>query len=82
MVIKSFAFSPPIIEVPAGARVTWTNQDATVHTVISSDKSFPASPGLDTGDKYSHVFDKPGTYTYYCSLHPFMLGKVVVQPAR
>lgn len=80
--ISNFSFHPAVLTVKTGARVTWTNHDTTPHTVTSSDKRFNSSGGLDTGDQYSIVFDKPGTYAYFCSLHPMMVGKIIVQPAR
>jgi plastocyanin len=61
-----------------GATVTWTNGDDIPHTVMSDEKLFK-SKALDTDDKFSHTFDKPGTYSYFCSLHPKMTGKVVVR---
>jgi plastocyanin len=76
--ILNFKFDAETVEVPVGTKVTWVNKDTTVHTVVSKDKTFTSSPGLDTGDNYSYVFTKAGTYNYYCSLHPFMTGKVVV----
>ena len=76
--IYNYKFSPEVLTVPAGTRVTWTNKDEVPHTVVSSDKRFPQSPGLDTGEQYSYTFTTPGTYEYFCTLHPFMKGKVVV----
>ena len=76
--ISNFSFQPAVLEVTAGTKVTWTNHDSTPHTVTSTDKRFDSSSGLDTNDQYSYVFDKPGTYEYFCSLHPMMVGKVVV----
>lgn len=76
--ILNFKFDAETVTVPVGTKVVWTNKDSTVHTVVSKDKSFPNSPGLDTDDTYSYVFTKSGTYAYYCSLHPFMTGKIVV----
>ena len=61
-----------------GAAVTWINRDDMPHTVTSTTKAF-ASPVLDTGEKFSHTFDKTGECPYYCSLHPRMTGKVVVR---
>jgi plastocyanin len=55
------------------------NRDDAPHKVVSADKTFAASPVLDTGERYSFSFAKPGTYEYFCSLHPKMVGKVVVQ---
>jgi plastocyanin len=79
--ISNFSFQPGLLAVKAGAKVTWTNRDTTPHTITSTDKRFVSSSGLDTNDQYSYVFDKPGTYDYFCSLHPMMVGKVTVQPA-
>lgn len=76
--IFNYKFDPETLTVPAGTTVTWTNKDEIPHTVASSDKTFQGSGGLDTGDSYSYTFTKPGTYSYYCTLHPFMKGKVVV----
>ena len=76
--IFNYKFDPETVTVVAGTTVTWTNKDEIPHTVASTDKSFPASAGLDTGDSYSYTFTKPGTYNYYCTLHPFMKGTVVV----
>ena len=80
--ISNFSFQPPVLTVKVGTRVTWTNHDTTPHTVTSSDKRFTSSGGLDTGDQYSVVFDKPGVYEYFCSLHPMMTGRVIVQPGH
>lgn len=80
--ISNFTFQPALLIVKAGTKVTWTNRDSTPHTVTSSDKRFVSSSGLDTNDQYSYLFDKPGTYEYFCSLHPMMVGNVVVQPVR
>lgn len=80
--IRNFSFQPALLIVKAGTRVTWTNEDTTPHTVTSSDKAFASSAGLDTQDQYSYVFEKPGTYRYFCSLHPMMVGKVTVEPLR
>lgn len=75
--IKAFAFGPAAITVAAGTTVVWVNQDVEPHTVVSTDKKFQ-SEALDTGDRFSFTFDKPGSYGYFCSLHPHMTGKVVV----
>ena len=80
--IKNFSFQPAVLTVKAGTKVIWTNRDSTPHTVTSADKRFASSGGLDTDDQYSFKFDKPGSYEYFCSLHPMMVGKVIVQPAR
>jgi plastocyanin len=76
--IKAFAFGPASLTVPVGTTVVWINQDVEPHTVVSSDQKFQ-SEALDTGDRFSVTFDKPGSYGYFCSLHPHMTGKVVVK---
>jgi amicyanin len=78
--IDNFSFSPPTLTVVAGTIVTWTNHDDIPHTVVSTDdpKAFK-SKVLDTDEKFSFTFSKPGTYAYFCSIHPKMTGKVVVQ---
>jgi plastocyanin len=76
--IDNFSFSPPTVTVPAGTTVTWTNSDDIPHTVVSDDRVFK-SKALDTDDKFSYTFTKAGTYPYFCSLHPKMTAKIVVQ---
>ena len=76
--IDNFSFGPSELTVPAGTTVTWTNRDDIPHTVVSTDKIFK-SKVLDTDDKFSFKFDKAGTYPYFCSIHPKMTGKVIVQ---
>jgi plastocyanin len=61
-----------------GTTVTWTNHDVEPHTVTSKDRVF-ASAGLETNDTFTFRFDTPGTYAYFCALHPFMTGQIVVQ---
>jgi len=78
--IDQFAFLPQRITVKAGTTVTWINEDDAPHTVASSSKLFK-SKALDTRDKYSFTFTAPGTYAYFCSLHPHMTGAVVVEAA-
>lgn len=77
--IDNFSFTPATLTVPVGAKVTWTNKDDVPHTVVSTNNSFPHSPALDTDESFSHAFANAGTYEYYCSVHPKMVGKVVVQ---
>jgi plastocyanin len=77
--IDNFSFSPATLTVPAGTEVTWVNHDDIPHTVVSDDKTTFKSRALDTDEKFSFTFAKPGTYTYFCSLHPHMTAKVVVQ---
>lgn len=76
--IFNYKFDPAVLTVPAGTKVTWTNKDEVPHTVVSSDQRFTASGGLDTGDTYSYTFTTAGSYEYFCTLHPFMKGKIVV----
>jgi len=76
--IDNFSFGPTAITVPVGTTVTWVNRDDIPHTVVSDDKFFK-SKALDTDDKFSFTFTKAGTYGYFCSLHPKMTGKVIVQ---
>lgn len=76
--IDNFSFGPDTMTVPVGATVIWTNRDDIPHTVVSSDGVFK-SKALDTDDQFSYTFTKPGTYPYFCSIHPKMTGKIVVQ---
>jgi plastocyanin len=76
--IDNFSFGPAELKVPVGATVTWTNHDDIPHTAVSNDKIFK-SKVLDTDEKFSFTFSKPGTYEYFCSIHPKMTGKIVVQ---
>ena len=76
--IDNFSFSPNTVTVPVGGTVRWTNHDDVPHNVVNDDKSFK-SKTMDTDESFSYTFTKPGTYTYFCSIHPKMTGKVVVQ---
>ena len=76
--IDNFDFSPMTLSVPVGGTVSWTNNDDIPHTVRAVDGSFH-SKALDTGDSFSFTFAKPGVYSYFCSIHPKMLGKIVVK---
>jgi plastocyanin len=76
--IDNFVFGPAAITVPVGTTVTWINRDDIPHTVVSTDKVFK-SKVLDTDEKFSFTFTKPGEYPYFCSIHPKMTGKVMVQ---
>lgn len=78
--IDNFTFRPARLTVAPGTRVTWTNNDDVPHTVTADGKAFKSGT-LDTNDKFSFVFDKPGTYSYFCAVHRHMTGTVVVQPA-
>ena len=78
--INNFAFAPALLTVAPGTKVVWTNRDEEPHTVLSADGGATfKSPALDTDDKFSFTFDKPGTYKFFCSIHPHMSGTIVVK---
>jgi amicyanin len=77
--IDNFTFSAPELRVDAGTTVTWTNQDDIPHTVVSPNNF--RSKVLDTDGSYAFTFTRPGTYRYFCSLHPHMTGTVIVEAA-
>ena len=79
--IKDFAFAPTATTVTVGTTVHWKNLDGEPHTVRSIDATFRSDP-LDQNDSYSVKFDKPGTYKYACSIHPQMVGTIVVKAAN
>jgi len=78
--IENFAFMPKELDVAVGTTVTWQNADDVPHTATSKDdpQVFDSGP-LDTDDKFSFTFSKPGKYNYYCKVHPHMTGVVVVK---
>ena len=76
--VDNFTFTPETLTVVANSTVTWTNKDDVPHVIASTDGLF-RSKGLDTDDHYSFKFPKPGTYNYFCAIHPKMTGKIVVQ---
>ena len=76
--IGNFTFKSPLLTVKPGTTVTWTNADDIPHTVVSKDGVFK-SKVLDTGDKFSFTFAKPGQFGYFCSLHPHMTGTIIVK---
>ena len=76
--LDNFTFGPATLTVPVNSTVTWVNKDDIPHVIASNDGLFK-SKALDTDDKFSYTFTKAGTYPYYCSIHPKMQGKVVVQ---
>jgi plastocyanin len=78
--IDNFTFAPQNLTVKAGTTVIWRNEDDIPHTVASSTRVFK-SKALDTNDSFSFTFTEPGSYTYFCSLHPHMTAKIVVEPA-
>ncbi|MDR3372696.1 MAG: cupredoxin family copper-binding protein [Ancalomicrobiaceae bacterium] len=75
--IENFSFTPAGLTVPPGTTVTWQNNDDIPHTVVSPQKVFRSKP-LDTGDRFSFTFAEPGVYSYFCGLHPHMVGTVTV----
>ena len=76
--VDNFTFAPETLTVPVNTAVTWTNKDDIPHVIASTDGLFK-SKGLDTDDHFSYTFAKPGTYKYFCSIHPKMTGKIIVQ---
>ena len=76
--ITGFKFVEPDIDVPAGAEVTWTNDDAVAHTVQDKGELFPESPDLAKGEAFSFTYERAGTYPYICGIHPSMKGTVTV----
>lgn len=76
--IDNFTFNPPEIIVSAGTTITWTNGDDIPHTVMAVNKAF-RSKVMDSEQTFSFSFSAPGTYEYFCSLHPHMTGKVIVK---
>jgi plastocyanin len=79
--IREFMFAPTAMTVPVGTTVRWKNLDGEPHTVRSVDSTF-ASNALDQNDSFAFKFDKPGTYRYVCSIHPQMVGTIVVKAAN
>jgi len=79
--IDNFSFGPQTLTIPVGTTVTWTNRDDIPHTIVSTDGVFK-SKVRDTDETFSFTFTKAGTYTYFCSVHPKMTGKIVVQWVR
>jgi plastocyanin len=75
--IMNFAFLPARIEVSPGTRLVWTNEDSDAHTVTTDRPGF-SSQALDTGQAYTKVLTKAGTFAYHCTIHPFMHGTVIV----
>ena len=77
--IDNFSFTPATLTVKAGSTVTWTNKDDIPHGIGSANKAFKKSKALDTDESYSFTFTTPGTYQYFCYLHPHMVGSIVVE---
>lgn len=79
--IDNFTFTPQKLTVKAGTTVTWTNKDDIPHGIAASNNAFTRSKALDTNDSYSFTFTTPGTYAYFCYIHPHMTGTIVVETA-
>jgi len=77
--IKDFAFNPQTLTVKAGEKVTWINRDEEPHTVVSVEKQFKKSTALDTDQEFTITAGAPGTYSYFCSVHPKMTGIIIVE---
>ena len=78
IVIKDFHFTPETLTVKSGEKITWINRDEEPHTVVSVEKQFKKSTALDTDQEFTITAGTPGTYTYFCSVHPKMTGTIVV----
>ena len=78
VVIENFSFAPATLTVKAGTKVTWINRDDVPHTVNENDKRFKSST-MDTDDQFSYTFSTPGTFNYFCALHPRMTGQIIVK---
>ncbi|MFL5603877.1 MAG: cupredoxin domain-containing protein [Gemmatimonadaceae bacterium] len=77
--IDNFKFTPSALTVKTGTKVIWINNDDVPHLIVSTQNKFRQSPVLDTNQRFAITLTKPGTYDYFCSLHPMMQGKIVVQ---
>jgi plastocyanin len=79
IIIKDFHFTPQTLTVKSGEKITWINRDEEPHLVVSVEKQFKKSPPLDTDQEFTVTAGAPGTYTYFCSVHPKMTGTIVVE---
>ena len=79
--IDNFTFTPQTLTVKAGTTVTWTNKDDIPHGIAATNNAFKRSQALDTDDSYSFTFTTPGSYQYFCYVHPHMTGTIVVEAA-
>ena len=77
VVVDNFSFAPGTASISVGSTITWTNHDDVPHNIVATERQFK-SPVLDTGEQFSHRFDAPGSYMYFCSLHPKMTGRIMV----
>ena len=78
IMVENFSFQPGTLTVKIGTTVTWVNHDDEPHTVNENNKTFKSGT-LDTDAKFSYKFTSPGTYSYFCSLHPRMTGQIIVK---
>ena len=79
--IANFEFKPQTAVVKPGTKVTWTNADSSVHDIKdTSPLATPVSPSMNKGDTFSITYTQPGTYSYVCGIHPYMIGSVEVVP--
>jgi plastocyanin len=78
--IDNFTFVPQSLTVKAGTTVTWVNEDDIPHGIVTSNTKTFRSKVMDTDEKYAFTFTTPGTYEYFCYLHPHMTGTIVVEP--
>ena len=76
--IRQMKYSPSTLTITAGTKVTWVNDDDMPHTVTEKGQVF-RSAALDTDDRFSFTFTSPGEFTYFCAIHPFMVGRVIVK---
>jgi plastocyanin len=79
--IDNFTFTPQTLTVKAGTTVTWSNKDDIPHGIAWMKNAFTKSKALDTDDSYSLAFTTPGTYAYFCYIHPHMTGTLVIEAA-
>ena len=78
VVIDNFSFSPKTFTIPASATVTWTNHGKAPHAVTSADNQFQKPPVLKAGQSFANAFATAGPYSYFCSIHPQMTGRIIV----
>ena len=79
--IANFEFKPMKVVVKPGTKVTWTNDDSSIHDIKdTSPLATPVSASLSKGDTFSITYGQPGTYSYECGIHPYMTGSVEVVP--
>ena len=78
--IDNFAFDPATLTITAGTTVTWKNEDDSPHRIGDKNGAFK-SAALDTDETFSHTFASPGEYPYICTIHPYMVGRIIVKPA-